>query len=87
MISQLNIMRGTTTKVSQGKLVIYRFNGDPRYDERVSDTTGSLPFHSVGEIVFKNGKRWRIMIVRVELDLTASRKAVPMHHVFVNDKF
>lgn len=89
MISQL---RGGVTrfakpiKVSTGKQIVYRFNGDPRYDERVSDAVGSLPFHSIGEIIFKNAKRWRVMIMRVELDIAASKKGVPIHHIFLTDK-
>ena len=77
----------STAKVTTGKQIIYRFNGDPKYDERVSDGTGNLPFLNVGEIVTRNGKQWQVAIVRDELNMASSRGAVPIHRVFLTDKF
>jgi hypothetical protein len=38
------------------KQIVYRHNGDAKYDETVLDRTGA-PFCRVGEILEKNGKQ------------------------------
>jgi hypothetical protein len=89
MISQQDgivIRKPKPAKLSQGKQIIYRFNGDPKYDETVSDSAGSLPLRRVGEVVARNGKQWRVAIVRDDIIISASRVAVPIHHVFLTDK-
>jgi hypothetical protein len=78
--------RQVPTKLSHGKQMIYRFNGDPKYDETVSDTDGVLPLRRVGEIVRNSGKNWRVTIVRDDFNMLASRTAVQIHHVFLTDK-
>ena len=79
--------RAAPTKLTNGKQIVYRFNGDPKYDETVSDSAGSLPFRMVGEIVTKKGKKCRVAIVRDDLNIDASRTAVPIHRVFLTDRF
>ena len=89
MIIQENgnvIRKPKTAKVSSGKQIIYRFNGDPKDDETVSDRAGTLPFQRVGDILRKKGKEWRVVIVRDDLNMSASRTAVSIHHVFLTDK-
>ena len=73
-------------KVSRGKQIIYRFNGDPKDDETVSDSTGSFPFRRAGETITRNGNQWRVTIVRDDYDMSASRAAIPVHRVFLTDK-
>lgn len=90
MISQRNgiVSRERSyTRVSTGKQIIYRYNGDPKYDERVSDGAGNLPFACVGEMVTRNGKEWQVAVVRDELNMGSSRGAVPIHRIFLTDKF
>jgi hypothetical protein len=90
MISQVNgtvIRKPKTGKISFGKQIVYRFNGDPKDDETVSDRTGTLPFRTVGEIITRKGKAWRVTIVRDDLNMSASRTAVSIHHVFLTDNF
>jgi len=90
MISQENgtvIRKPKTVKISVGKQIIYRFNGDPKDDETVSDIAGTLPFRRVGEILTKKGKEWRVTIVRDDLNMSASRTAVSIHHVYLTDNF
>jgi hypothetical protein len=89
MISQHNgivIRQPLRTKLSHSKQIIYRFNGDPKYDEAVSDSAGTLPFRTVGEILMRNGKEWRVTIVRDDFNMSASRTAIPIHHVFLTDQ-
>ena len=65
---------------------IRQSNGDPKYDEAVSDSAGTLPFRTVGEILMRNGKEWRVTIVRDDFNMSASRTAIPIHHVFLTDQ-
>jgi hypothetical protein len=74
-------------KRHRGKQIIYRFNGDPRHDETVSDPLGSMPFRQVGEIVKKNGKEWRVNVVQDDFNMAFSRTAIPIHRVFLTDNF
>jgi hypothetical protein len=74
-------------KLCSGKQIIYRFNGDPKYDQTVFDRAGSLPFRRVGDIVTRKGKTWRVANVRDEFNMVASRIAVPVHYVFLTDNF
>jgi hypothetical protein len=69
-----------------GKRVAFRFNGDPKYDEVFWDRLGTVPLCSVGEILCMNGKQWRVAVVRLDFDITAPRKPVPLHHVFLSDR-
>jgi len=90
MISQHNgtvIRQCAAAKFAGGKQIIYRFNGDPKYDETVSDRAGILPFRNVGELLIRNGKQWKVAVMRIDLNVSASRAAVPIHHVFLTDKF
>jgi hypothetical protein len=90
MISRQNeivLRRPLPHKVSNGKQIIYRFNGDPKYDETVSDIRGSLPLCRIGETFTRNGKAWRVTVVRDDLNMAASRTSVPIHRVFLTDKF
>jgi hypothetical protein len=70
----------------RGKQIVYRYNGDPKHDETVSDILGSMPFRRVGEIVKKNGKEWRVNVVRDDFNIASSRTAIPIHRVFLTDK-
>jgi hypothetical protein len=47
--------------------------------------TGAMPFCKVGEILMKNGKRWRVAVVNEDFTM-AGLKAVPIHRVFLTDK-
>jgi|HubBroStandDraft_2_1064218.scaffolds.fasta_scaffold91266_4 hypothetical protein len=80
-------IRPSLGKVISGKQIIYRFNGDPKYDERVSDGAGNLPFLNVGKRVTRNGKQWQVAVVRDELNMASSRGSIPIHRVFLTDKF
>jgi len=89
MFSQhVSVSSGRTKPGMQtiGKRVIYRFNGDPRYDEVVWDRMGTTRLCWVGEILRMNGKKWRVAVVRLDYDMTGSRRAIPLHHVFLTDK-
>jgi hypothetical protein len=88
VISQLHgiLKRGIPEKQTRGKQIIYRFNGDPKDDEVISDRLGDMIFRRVGEIITKNGKQWKVAIVRNDFNMSASRTAIPIHRVFLTDK-
>lgn len=75
------------TRLSRGSQTIYRYNGDPSNDEVVSDRKGELPLCWVGEILRRNGKQWQVSIIRNDLDMVGSGRSVPIHRVFLTDKF
>jgi hypothetical protein len=80
------VKQSVPAKQTRGKQIIYRFNGDPKDDKIFLDNVGSLPFRRVGEIITKNGKQWRVTIVRNDYNMSASRTAIPIHRVFLTDK-
>jgi hypothetical protein len=86
MISQqrgIVARRPSTAKLSSGKQIVYRFNGDPKNDEIVSDRTNSLSLRKVGEILKKKGKAWRVAVIRDDFNMNLSQTAVHIHRVFL----
>lgn len=79
--------RGASAVQARGKQIIYRYNGDPKDDETVSDSVGKIPLSRVGEMLRRNGKQWRVAVVRDDFNMTSSKTAVPIHRVFLTDKF
>jgi hypothetical protein len=71
-------------KQSKGKQIVYRYNGDPSTQQTVSDRAGTMLTPSVGAIVNRNGKEWRVVNVHHDLDLKGPM-AVPIHHVFLTN--
>jgi hypothetical protein len=80
------LRQGIPEKRTRGKQIIYRFNGDPKDDEVISDQRGDMIFRRVGDVLRKNGKNWRVVIVRNDYNMSASRTAIPIHRVFLTDK-
>jgi len=68
------------------KQIVYRHNGDSKYDETVLDRTGAIPFNRVGEILEKNGKRWMVTVVNEDFTVKG-QIAIPILRVFLTDKF
>lgn len=89
MISQhlVIVKHGVRTKQTRGKQIIYRYNGDPRHDEVVSDRTGEMAFSWVGEMLRRNGKKWKVAVINNDFNMTASARAIPIHRVFLTDRF
>jgi hypothetical protein len=79
--------RSLVTKMSHGSQTIYRYNGDPKSDEVESDRTGAVPLCGVGEMLKRNGKQWRVAIIRNDLNMVASARSVLIHRVFLTDRF
>jgi len=69
-------------KRTVAKQIVYRYNGDPNSEQVVNDLTGEMLPHLVGEIVTRNGKQWKVAVIREELDVKGPR-AVPVHHVYL----
>jgi hypothetical protein len=74
-------------KHNRAKQIVYHFNGNPMHDEIVSDRIGGVPFRRVGEIVKIRGKEWLVNVVQNNFDMLASRPAIPIHRVFLTDRF
>jgi hypothetical protein len=79
--------QGFAVKRARGKQIVYRFNGDPKHDEVVSDRVGNMALLRVGEILKRNGKQWMVVAVNNELSISGSSVAIPIHRVFLTDKF
>jgi hypothetical protein len=73
-------------KPNYGKQIVYRHNGDPKYDEIVKDPTGEIPRCKVGEILLKKGKRWKVAVVHEDFTMAGSNP-FPVQRVFLTDKF
>ena len=73
-------------KLSRGKQIVYRYNGDPWSEETISDRGGLLPLSWVGETLRRNGKDWRVAVIRNDLNQMSSARAVAIHRVFLTDK-
>jgi hypothetical protein len=74
------------TKPGRGKKIVYRYNGDPKDDEIVLDINGEMPFSRMGEMTVRKGKRWRVAVVRNDLNMDRSAPEIPIHRVFLTDK-
>ena len=68
----------------QAKHIVYRYNGDAHSEETVADWTGDLPLHTVGEIVERHGKRWKVDSIDDASTVTGHR-AIPIHRVYLID--
>ena len=53
-------------KQTVGKRIIYRYNGDPKDDETITDSTGAMGFHRVGDILKRRNKSWKVVVARRE---------------------
>ena len=67
----------------QGKQIVYRYNGNPYTQDVMKDLKGEMPSHLVGEKVNRNGKLWRVDVVRNDSTL----KGIPVQRVFLSNKF
>jgi hypothetical protein len=76
--------KGAVMKQSHGKQIVYRYNGNSSTEQTVSDRVGSMLTPSVGAILNRNGREWRVVIVRRDLDMRGPM-SVPIHHVFLTN--
>ena len=72
--------------VKAHKHVVFQYNGDDKNRDVEIDILGDLPDYLVGEIVVRKGKSWKVVQVILEHS-TVSSGRVPVHLVFVTDKF
>jgi hypothetical protein len=71
-------------KQSQGKQIVYRYDGDQSTQQTVSDRAGTMRTPSVGAIVNRKGKEWLVVNVHHDLDMKGPL-AVAIHHVFLTE--
>jgi hypothetical protein len=67
---------------SHRKQIVYRYDGDPYFQDVMNDIKGKLPWHLVGEKVNRNGKEWRVDAVRND-----SKQGTSVQRVFLSNKF
>jgi hypothetical protein len=68
------------------KRVIYRFNGSDFGNEVELDLHGNIPVYGGGEIINRNGKRWKVVHVFLEESLSMPR-IFPILTVSLSDRF
>lgn len=68
----------------KSKHIVYRYNGDPKSEEVFTDLGGELPLYSVGEVIVRNGKQWKVAAINDEITV-AGAQAIPIHRVFLTD--
>lgn len=66
------------------KQIVYRYNGDPADEDVIQDLLGELPRHQVGEIIERDGEKWRVVHVGEEFTVAGPRQ-VPVHRVFLSN--
>lgn len=67
---------------ADAKHIVYRFNGDPADEEVVEDLLGEFPRHQVGDIVERDGEKWKVVHVGEEFTVSGPRH-IPVHRVFL----
>jgi hypothetical protein len=68
-----------------GKQIVYRYNGDPTTEEIDLDMDGDKSVPEQGSFVERNGGRWKVVQVNVEMSV-AEPFEVPIHRVFLTNK-
>jgi hypothetical protein len=69
-----------------GKQVVFRFNGDPKNDETITDRHGAMLPWRVGDVFKKAGKQWRVEVVRNDLNMDRSKTVIPIQRVYLTDR-
>jgi hypothetical protein len=69
-----------------GEQIVFRFNGDPKSDETVTDKRGSMRPWCIGDVFHKGGKRWRVEVVRRDLNMDRSKTPVQIQRVYLTDR-
>ena len=69
----------------QAKQVVFRYNDDETDADVEVDILGNLPDYTVGDIVARRGKSWKIVRVLSDQTLIGSQR-VPAYVVTVTDK-
>jgi len=64
--------------------IIYRYNGDPRTDERVPNTQAVAAFLKPGVMLKRRGKEWKVVAANDDFTFT-NGKASPILRVFLTD--
>lgn len=67
------------------KTIVYRYDGDPSSEEIEEDMMGETSVPQKDAIVVRKGRRWKVVQVNVQRELTA--RAVPIHRVFLTSNF
>ena len=67
---------------SQGKQIVYRYNGNPYSQDIMNDLKGQTPWHRVGEKVNRKGKEWLVDVVRND----STPQGIPIQRVFLSDR-
>jgi hypothetical protein len=68
------------------QMVVYRFNGDPRTDERIKKTVSRIGLPRTGDMIVRNGKKWKVSITRQDY-IFLERAAIPVYRIFLTDTF
>jgi hypothetical protein len=74
--------KGAIMEQSEGKQIVYRYNGNPYTQDVMSDLKNEMPWHRVGEKVNRNGKEWRVDVVRNDSTLNG----IPVQRVFLSNR-
>jgi len=69
----------------QAKQVVFRYNDDDRDTDVEVDILGDLPHYSVGDIVARGGKSWKVVRVLSDQALIGSQQVL-IYIVTVTDK-
>lgn len=63
---------------------VFRFNGDANSDEAVLDMGGELAMPGRGQVIERNEKLWKVVMVTTTV-APSPRSPFPVHHLFLTD--
>jgi hypothetical protein len=63
---------------------VFRYNGDEKTDEIEVDLQGEKEMPRRGQILVRNGKQWKVVMVSTTRELSPS-PPVPIHRVMLTD--
>jgi hypothetical protein len=64
------------------RLFVYRYNGNERSEDIEEDTAGTIAIPSVGSLITRHGRDWRVVHIVAPAGMSGS---TPLVRVFLND--
>jgi hypothetical protein len=76
------VAKGMKTRIRK---ILFRYNGDPATDESILDREGLMAVPCVGDLLNRNGRKWRVENINDDF-VMAGQKRIPVYHVFLTDQ-
>lgn len=74
------------SRANNMRQIVYRYNGDEANDEEVMDLDGDIPIPEKDDIILRNGKRWKVVMILTKTSVTHP-PAIPVIYIALTDNF